>query len=344
VIQADIAARRMVNQRLWGKPFPGIAEAVRAFGAVQAQEFAYAKWSVAQRAGDVPESLVDKAFADGSILRTHVLRPTWHFVVPEDIRWMLELTGPRVHAVNAPYYRQHEVTDFDRPTALWVEALKGGKHLQRKEMRGVLEQNGILGLTNLQLGFLLLHAELEAVICSGAPQGKQQTYALVEERAPHAIRLSQEEALVELVRRYFATHGPATLKDFAWWSGLTQTNGRQGLEELGMTPTVVNGRTYWGGESESVEAKPPRVDLVQVYDEIGVAYTESRDVVAGEVNMLGVVYYHTILVGGQLAGRWRRTVKGKDVAFETELLRPLKKAEAKALEEAQERYRRFATS
>src|SRR5215510_6008 len=105
----------MVNQRLWGPPFAGIAETVSAFGAMQAQEFAYAKWSVAQRAGDLPQSLVDKAIADGEILRTHVLRPTWHFVTPRDIRWLLELTGPRVHAVSAPYYRQHGLTDFDRP-------------------------------------------------------------------------------------------------------------------------------------------------------------------------------------------------------------------------------------
>jgi hypothetical protein len=333
----------MVNQRLWGTPWASVVDAVRDLGAVQAQEFAYAKWSLAQRAGDPAESLVDRAFAEGAILRTHVLRPTWHFVLPQDVRWLLALTGPRVHAVNAPYYRQHALTDFDGPTSLWVEALKGGKQLQRKGMRAVLEEHGMLGLTHLQLSFLLLHAELDAVLCSGAPDGKQQTYALLDERAPEAPPVSREEAVVELVRRYFSTRGPATLKDFAWWSGLTQAHGRAGLEALGMTPTVVDGRTYWGG-GEWAAPKGPRADLVQIYDEIAVAYTESRDVVSGPGKDLGPVNYHSILLNGKRIGHWRRTVKAGSVSFETRLSRPLTPAETKAFDRAQERYLRFATT
>jgi len=340
----DIAGQRMVNQRLWGTPWAGIVDVVRDLGAVQAQEFAYAKWSLAQRAGDPAESLVDRAFAEGAILRTHVLRPTWHFVLPQDIRWMLALTGPRVQAVSAPYYRQHGLTDFDRPTALWVEALKGGNHLDRKAMRAVLADAGIT-VTNLQFGFLLLHAELEAVLCSGAPEGKQQTYALLDERAPEARAMGRDDAIAELVRRYFSTRGPATLKDFAWWSGLTQADGRRGLEALGMMPTVVNGRTYYGHAAQVAE-KPPRVDLVQIYDEIGVAYTESRDVVQGDDTLLGrgPVYYHSILLNGKLIGRWRRTVKAGSVSFETQFRRALTKGETKALERELERYRLFATT
>jgi DNA glycosylase AlkZ-like len=341
----DIAGQRMVNQRLWGPPFAGVADAVRGLGAVQSQEFPYARWSVAQRAGDVPESLVDKAFAEGAILRTHVLRPTWHFVAPQDIRWMLELTGPRVHALSAPYYRREGLTDFDRPTGLFVEALRGGNQLDRKGMRAVLEEAG-MAVTPFQLGLILMHAELDAVLCSGAPQGKQHTYALLEERAPNALRLSREEALVELVRRYFTTHGPATLKDFAWWSGLTQADGRKGLAALDFNSSVHDGRTYWGPPAPTHERTQPRVDLVQIYDEIGVAYTESRDVIlpVGMPLWGPTAYYHSILLNGRLIGHWRRTVTGKSVSFETQPLRPLKKAEAKALEEAQERYRRFVVT
>ncbi len=176
------------------------------------------------------------------------------------------------------------------------------------------------------------------MICSGALQGKQQTYALLEERAPQAKSMSRDDALVELVRRYFTTRGPATLKDFAWWSGLTQADGRHGLEELGMAPTVVNGRTYFGGAQE-IPLKRPRVDLVQIYDEIGVAYTESRDVVAGEDKLRGPVYNHSILLNGKAIGRWQRVSQAVSVEWEPH--RALTKAESNALEQALKRYEQW---
>ncbi|GIH08733.1 hypothetical protein Rhe02_68000 [Rhizocola hellebori] len=337
----EIAALRMVNQRLWGEPFQDIHSGVRSFAALQAQEFPYARWSIVQRTKNVTEPMVDELIADGRILRTHVMRPTWHFVAREDIRWMLELTGHRVHAVNAPYYRANGLTDFKKTNALFVKALKGGQQLERKQMRAVLENAG-LTLENLAFTLVLMRAELDGIICSGAPRGKQQTYALIEERAPDAIVLSREEALAELVRRYFTTRGPATLKDFAWWSGLTQADGRKGLAMLGneVLNTVVDGRSYWfGRELPEPKMAQPRVDLIQVYDEIGMAYTESRDALAmPSLTRQAAVYYNSILLNGRLIGHWRRTVKGKAVTFEIQLFRKLTKAESGALEAAQNRY------
>ncbi len=340
--QGEIAALRMVNQRLWGERFGDPYSALRALAATQAQEFPYARWSLVQRTREVTEARVDELIADGSILRTHLMRPTWHFVARQDIRWMLELTGHRVHAVNAPYYRANGVTEAKKTNALFVKALKGGNQLERKQMRALVEKAGF-EMSNLAFTHYLMHAELDGVICSGAPQGKQQTYALVEERAPDAISLTRQEALAELVRRYFTTRGPATLKDFAWWSGLTQSDGRKGLEMLGnaVDSAVVQGRTYWfAGELPEPKMALPRVDLVQVYDEIGLAYTESRDALLDP----GLVredpaYYNSILLNGRLIGHWRRTVKGRSVSFELQLFRKLTKAETSALEQAQERYR-----
>ena len=337
----EISALRMVNQRLWGQPFEDIHSGVRSLAALQAQEFPYARWSIVQRTKDVTESMVDELIADGRILRTHVMRPTWHFVAREDIRWMLELTGHRVHAVNASYYRAQGLTDFKKTNALLVKALKGGNQLDRQQMRAVLEKAGLTG-ENLAFTLILMHAELDGIICSGAPRGKQQTYALLEERAPEAISLSHDEALAELVRRYFTTRGPATLKDFSWWSGLTQADGRRGLAMLAnvVDSTVVDGRTYWfGRDLPSPEMVGPRVDLIQVYDEMGMAYTESRDALAEPgLPRQDPAYYNHILLNGKLIGHWRRTVKGRSVSFELQLFRKLTKAESAALGAAQDRY------
>ncbi len=337
----EISALRMVNQRLWGEPFEDIHSCVRSLGAMQAQEFPYARWSIVQRTRAVTEPMVDELIADGRILRTHLMRPTWHFVAREDITWLLRLTGHRVHAVNAPYYRANGLTDFTRTNTLFAKALASGQHLERKQMRAVLEKAG-LTMENLAFTLTLMHAELDGIICSGAPRGKQQTYALVEERAPDAISLSHDEALAELVRRYFTTRGPATLKDFSWWSGLTQADGRKGLAMLGSTvdSTVVDGRTYWfGSDLPRPQMAQPRVDLVQVYDEIGMAYTESRDAgLLSDVPRQDPAYYNSILLNGKLIGHWRRTVKGRSVTFEIQLFRKLTKGESVALEAARNRY------
>ncbi|HYH28569.1 MAG TPA: winged helix DNA-binding domain-containing protein, partial [Actinomycetota bacterium] len=267
----EIRARRMRAQRLHGRAASSPEEVVRLLGAVQAQELAFAKWSVAQRAGATRERDVDRLLADGAILRTHVLRPTWHFVLPEDIRWMLALTGPRILAGARARYRELGLDARTLSGAMDVVAgaLEGGRHRTRKELGEELRRRRI-DPDGQRLPWLLGHAELEGLVCSGAPTGKQQTYALLDERAPDAKELDEEEALRELAHRYFASHGPATVNDFTWWSSLTAAQARRGLElnEDRLTSGEVDGRTYW---FEPGRARPrtasPNAALVQVYDE-----------------------------------------------------------------------------
>ena len=201
-----------------------------------------AKWSVAQRARGVTDSAVDRAFADGAILRTHILRPTWHFVLPADIRWLLALSAPRVHALNASYYRKAELDRglFARSEAALARALKR-RHLTRTELAVVLDRVGIRA-SGLRLAYILMHAELEAVICSGAPRGKQQTYASFDERVPPAKPLHRDEALAELTARYFTSRGPATVKDFARWCSLTVSDARAGVEMVAAAAPARGGR------------------------------------------------------------------------------------------------------
>ncbi len=212
----------MRTQRWWRTRSETPRDVVRWLGALQAQEFALAKWSIAQRTRGMNRGDVEQAFADGVILRTHVLRPTWHFALGEDLRWLLKATAPRVNTLNAYYNRQHKLDTklFAKSNSIIAKALEGGAHLTRSELAAVLTRGGIRAAGN-RLAYIVMRAELDAIVCSGAMRGKQHTYALLDERIPHGKTLDREEALAELARRYFTSRGPATLNDFARWSSLT---------------------------------------------------------------------------------------------------------------------------
>jgi hypothetical protein len=317
---------------------------------MQAQEFAYAKWSVAQRARRVTDAAMDQAFADGAILRTHVVRPTWHFVSPADIRWMLDLTGPRVHAMNAYYYRTLGLDDavLARTDSLLGKSLQGGQQLTRTELTAMLHKAGITA-SGLQIAYIFMHAELEAVLCSGARRGRQHTYALLAERAPHARILAHEEALAELTGRYFASRGPATLKDYVVWSSLTATDGRKGLDMIKsrLEHEVIDGRTYWFAASrQGVRPAAPMIDLVQGYDEYVMAYKESRDVLRMPGASRGTrqgdpTFPHAILLDGHVIGHWKHRLDKNAAIIETVFDRALAGPERRALNVAVDRYGQF---
>ncbi|HEV8264014.1 MAG TPA: winged helix DNA-binding domain-containing protein [Gemmatimonadales bacterium] len=310
--------------------------------ALQAQEFPLAKWSVAQRTRGATRADVEQAFADGVILRTHVLRPTWHFVLGDDIRWLLKVTAPRVHALNAYYHRQHELDNkvFAKCNSLIAKALRDGAHLTRRELAVVLAGAGIRA-SGPRLAYIVMRAELDAIVCSGAMRGKQHTYALLDDRAPHAKALDYDAALAELTRRYFTSRGPATLNDFLRWSSLTATEGRDGLASVAgeLESEVVDGRTYWFEGSRGVRtARTPAVDLVQGYDEIIMSYSESRD---DSFRLGDAPFFHAVLLDGRLVGHWRPTAKRNSIRIEMVLKRALNGVEAKALDAAVRAYGKF---
>jgi hypothetical protein len=340
----------MHSQRLWGDPLESPEQVVRRLGALQAQEYAYAKWSVAQRAAGVDEAAMDRALSAGTILRTHILRPTWHFVLAEDIRWMLKVSAPRVNALNAYYYRQLSLDDelFATTNGVITNTIERSGHLTRKELAATLDLAGIAA-SGLRLAYIIMRAELDGIVCSGAPRGKQQTYALVDERAPDATIMDTDEALAELTRRYFTARGPATLKDFLRWSSLTAIEGRKGLDaiESELESELMDERTYWFVTSSSSRKKEPNVvDLVQGYDECIMSYSESRDVLLEDVTYLADTsevqpFLHAILLDGRLIGRWKRVLERGSVAIETSFNRPLNRDEKIGLDTAVERYGRF---
>lgn len=351
----DILRQRLHNQHIARQTYDEPGDIVRHLGAMQAQDYPGAKWAVGMRLLDSTDLDIEKAFSDGAILRTHVMRPTWHFVAPDDIRWLLTLTAPRVNAANAHYYRRLELDEaiFSLGNTAIRNALEGGKQLTRAELVVVLERSGIAG-DNLRLGYIMMRAELDAVMCSGPRHGNQFTYALLDERAPNAPNLEHDEALSELTRRYFTSHGPATIQDFAWWSGLTVAEVKTGLQMCGphLTHETVEGLTYWYSQQPTT-ASPirdisKRAYLLSSYDEYGIAYKERKgliDPTYAELAILGrlpvVPFLPQIAVGGKILGSWKRTLTKTEVILEAYLFRTLAQAEMQALADEVGRYGRF---
>lgn len=337
-----LVRRRLANHRLDRSELRKPADVVRWLGAVQAQDYAGAKWAIGLRAKGLTDADVDHAFDGGTILRTHILRPTWHFVTPADIGWMLALTAPRVHAANAHTYREYEldVSVFRRSRRVLERALRGGKERTRAELATVLRREGIAA-EGIRLAALMIDAELEGVIVSGPRKGKQFTYALLEERAPRVRRLPREEALAELTKRYFSSHGPATLRDYAWWSGLTVGDAKAGIAsvEPELDEEVVDGRTYWFvGSRAPAPSTSPLVHLLPNYDEYLIAYKDRGPVFGASGRD---VFAHFFVIDGRLAGSWRRTLKKDSVLVDVVPYRHLSREETRSLTSAAERYGRF---
>jgi hypothetical protein len=345
----DLLAHRLHNQHLAGAPLDRPADAVHWLGAVQSQDYPGAKWSLGQRVKNATDTAIDAAFSSGTILRTHVLRPTWHFVTPADIRWMLQLTAPHVHALNAFYYRKLELDDtlFRRSHKLFTKALQGGTQLTRKELADILSKKGIVA-DKLRLAYIMMRAELDGLVCSGALRGKEQTYALLVERAPNAKVLSREEALGELALRFFTSHAPVTVKHFAWWSGLSMRDAKIGCElnKHRLTSQVINGQTFWFGARvvQKQKVAPLRTYLIPEYDE---ALIGSRDLgvtdlpLAERTKAWNDVWYRPVIVDGKRAGTWRRTIAKSNVVIETNLFASLNRSQVATLKTAVDRYGQF---
>jgi hypothetical protein len=346
--ERGIVGGRVASQGLAERGWEQVEGVVSYFGAMQAQEFLEALWSVGQRTPGLAEAEVEQAFAEGHILRTHVMRPTWHFVAAEDIRWLLELTADRVHTTIGSYYRKLELDDtvFGKANEALAEALQGGNELTRAEVRDVLEAAGIEDTKDrLRSNFVIMHAELDGVICSGARRGKQHTYALLEERAPQAKRLERDEALAELTRRYFRSHGPATLKDYRWWSGLLAVDAQAGVDMLGseLVCEEIDGETYWfASDLEPVVDGGPRVSLLPTFDEYLVGYTERNAALGPEDKEWPIdLSCQTITLDGRITGTWKRKLLKNTVEMTLDLFRPLPPAAQEALTSELEAYGAF---
>lgn len=341
--------QRLYTQHITNAPLPTPEAVVQWLGAMQAQDYTGAKWSVGLRLESATEAAVDAAYNAGRVLRTHVLRPTWHFVDPADIHWMLALTAPRIHALNGPYYRKFELdtATLAQCHAFITGALQGGNHLTREALADILAQKGIVA-EKLRLSYIMMHAELEGLICSGAMQGKQHTYALLEEWVPPTATLSREEALATLARRFFLSHSPATVKDFAKWSSLSQADAKQGLEAVKseLVHDQWEGEAYWVNPTlPHVTEGSPNAYLIPEYDEAFIGYTADSSVDLPwtiDKATWHNFFYRPILIGGYRAGTWRRTLTKEGLVLDANLFATLDAVQWEKVEAAARHYGEFS--
>jgi winged helix DNA-binding protein len=341
----EIVRRRQHAQRLTGEPFATAAEAVACLGAVQAQEHLEALWSLGTRVRDHDEAAVAAACDRGEILRTHVLRPTWHFVAAADLRWLLRLTGPRVLAKDAGRLRELglDADTLARVHDVLAATLADGEPRTRVELAAALEAAAV-DMRGQRIAHAIIHAELSGVLCSGPRRGAHHTY-LPLDRVPPVPERSREDDVAELVLRYFSSHGPATQRDFAWWSGLTIGDAQTGLAAAGtrlVAEPDERGTPWIAAAHPPGESSPVRCGalLLGTYDETLVAYRDLRTV--GPDGAPGsALLRRPIVLDGRTIGSWTRRRARREVVVEMALATPPGAGERAALQEAAERFGAF---
>jgi hypothetical protein len=299
-------------------------EAVARMGALQAQNYGMSKWAIGVRLKNSALPDIEAALAKGEILRTHVMRPTWHWVAAENIRWMCELSKKSIQAAAAHRDRQLEIDEplFTKVNNLLETMLRDNNHLTRIEISKQLRTKGIATDAARMIHFML-RAEIEGIVCSGIDQGKSQTYALIEERVRPTKKPNRDEALALLAHTYFQSHSPATIYDFTWWSGLSLADSRAALHliENELIKELVENQTYFIHQSLKIPLKPAEsVHLLPAFDEYIIAYKDRTAVIAAEYQPKAFtkngIFFPVVLHNGKAVGVWNKSLKNNDLKLD----------------------------
>jgi len=346
----NVVRQRLYNQHIASTTFEKPGDVVKWLGAVQAQDYLGSLWAIGLRMHNATEQAIEQALADRTIIRTWPMRGTLHWVSAADVRWMIELLTPRVVAGSTRRLEQQFDLDgavFARSRKVCVCALQGGQQLSRNAMYQALEAAHIPtgGGRGLQIVWRLAQ---EGLVCFGAREGKQPTFVLLDEWAPNAKSMERDEALAELARRYFTSHGPATVQDFVWWSGLAVTDALAGLEmvKLHLAQEVMGDQTYWFSSSmPTAQEASPTAYLLPAYDEYTVAYRDRSAVLDSSYAKRADSGYGiaspTMVLNGRVVGTWKRTLKKGSVIITPNPFTRLKKAEERAFAVAARQYGAF---
>ncbi|MDB6129744.1 MAG: hypothetical protein JWM04_851 [Verrucomicrobiales bacterium] len=346
----NIAHCRLNSQQINTGRSRNPAEVVASLGAMQAQDYGGALWGIGLRLPGSTEKSIEMAIAERKIVRTWPMRGTLHFVASSDVRWMLELLTPRIIAGSRKRWEALELDNaiFKRCETLFVQELQGDRQVSRDDLLAVLEREGIKA--GPQRGYhILWRLAQEGVICFGARQGKQHTFALLEEWAPMVRKPEREAALATLAERYFTGHGPATLQDFVWWSGLKVSDARNGLQSVigKLTKITVNGSDYWmAPKMEECNDASKTSFLLPGFDEYLLGYRDRSAVLQAKhapkiVPGNNGVFRPTVVVGGQVVGTWKRDPKKARTVMTASPFVGFKKSEKQWITEASKNFGRF---
>lgn len=342
----DIVRLRLANQQIAGQVFTQPAELVSWMGCVQAQDYAGAKWAIGNRIKKITDAAIEQHFNEGNVLRTHVLRPTWHFVSPKDIHWMLHLTASKIRSFSKGYNKQLGIDPgiLKRSKTIITRALEKNKKMTREALDLLLNKEKI-NTGNGRIGAILMDAELDALICNAGRDGKQFTYILLDEPSKKEKSFTRDEAIATLASRYFRSRGPATMEDFAWWSGLSITESRKGIEmnKRQLDFTNINGNTYWFSvEQPASKLKNNAVFLLPAFDEYAVAYKDRTAILYPKFfTTAGSGLKPIIIRNGRISGTWSRTEKKDTIQIEAAVFENSDKSTFKKIAAALKKYGEF---
>ncbi len=311
--QSQIPLVRLINQRIAGAKHKSVSDVVSYMGAMQAQDFNMAKWAAGLRANKSSEKDVEAAIDNAEMIRTHLLRPTWHFVSPKDIYWMLDLTAGKIISSFNSRHNAMGLTKsvLNKGCRVIEKALAGGNHLTREELISELKKAKIAIFEN-RASHIFGWAEYHGIACSGRIKNGKPTFALLEERVPHKNILMKEESLAMLAKKYFESRGPATLDDFSWWSGLTIKDCRQAAEliKADFISEKIGGQNYLYSNSFSVsKTDDDSVFLLPAFDEFLISYKDRSASLPREQYQKSIsnngIFRPMIVANGRIIGVWK---------------------------------------
>ncbi len=325
----NISSLRSFNQQITGSKFKTAKEIANWLGAIQAQDYNMAKWALGIRLRNSTEIVINNDIDSGSIIRTHLLRPTWHIVSSDDIYWIQELTAPHIKSSLKYRDKQLGLTDtiFRKCYKIFEKTLRDRNHKTREEIMQELI-NAKIAVDNNRASHIFLRAEIDGIICSGKQKGSKPTYAILAEWVPIKKRTYGDEALKELALRYFTSRGPATVQDFSWWSGLSLSNSKLALElnKPYLISDTIENKTFWFDDSSNL-TNPinKKIYLLPAYDEFLISYRDRTASLLSIDNKKTIsdngIFYPTILIGGQIIGTWKRNIKDKHIILTINLFK-----------------------
>ena len=338
---SNIAISRLCSQQLASSIFKRPEEVVAWFGGVQAQDYSGAKWAVGQRLKKCIDADIERALTEKKIVRTWAMRGTFHFVAASDIRWILALLAPRIIERNARRYRELELDEetLMESNEVLKNALQDGSHLNRRELLAILQKKGV-STEGQRAHYILQRASLDGLICQEVMHTNNNPIYMSMDELPETKILTRHEALAELTKRYFTSHGPATLQDFVWWSGLLTKDAKAGMGsiESSLTSETIDGKTYWYSPSkQDIEFSSPTAHLLPSFDEYIVGYKDrsaSLEKMHSKKKNIENIMYPTIALDGQIVGTWKRKFKGNEVIMDLKPFTAFNPAENEALDAA----------